>query len=80
MKTYKVEKILEELCRAGFSMSTWEFYETTIFRILKRYGIKAHLELNEYFELMVELKDLCAENDLKDLGITYFDENELKSK
>ena len=72
MKSYKVERIVEELNRNGFDMTTWEFYQTTIIRILRKYGIKAGLNLHEYVELMDEIKDLCAENDVLEFFLGLF--------
>ena len=80
MGSYKVDKILEDLRRKGFDMTTKEFLETTIYKILRRYGIRDQLDLNEYFELIKELMDLCAENDLKNMGMSYLDSDDFKFK
>ena len=63
MGSHKVEKILENLRRRGFDMTTKVFVETTVYKILRRYGISGQLDLDEYFELIRKLMDLCAEND-----------------
>ena len=80
MGSHKVEKILEDLRKKGFDMTTREFFETTLYKILKRHGITEQLDLDEYFELLRQLMDMCAENDLKNMGISYLDENDLKYK
>ncbi len=80
MGSQKVEKILEDLRHKGFDMTTKEFLDTTLYKILRRHGIREQLDLNEYFELIKELMDLCAENDLKNMGMSYLDEDDLKFK
>ncbi len=80
MGSHKVEKILEDLRKKGFDMTTGEFFETTLYKILKRHGITERLDLSEYFELLRHLMDMCAENDLKNMGMSYLDENDLKYK
>ena len=80
MGSRKVEEILEDLRRKGFDMTTKEFFDTTVYRILKRHGITEQLDLSEYFELLRQLMDLCAENDLKNMGMSYLDNNDLKFK
>ena len=80
MKSYKVEKILEELNRSGFDMTTKEFYETTLFNILRRRSIRANLNLKEFTELLEGIRDLCAENDLLEMGIMYLDLKDLQDK
>ena len=80
MRSYKVEKIVEELCRSGFDMTTKEFYDTTIHRILRRHSIRSQLDLKEYFELMQEIMELCAENDLKEMGLNYLKDHGIELK
>jgi len=80
MRYNKVEKIMEELKRRGFDMTTSEFFKTTIYKILKRNGITEQLDLDEYFELLRQLMDLCAENELKNMGISYYDGNDWEFK
>lgn len=80
MRYQKVEKIMEELNRKGFYMGTSEFLETTIYKILRKYGITEQLDLNEYFELLKRLMDICAENDLKEMGFEYYEDNDWKHK
>ena len=80
MRYWKVEKILEYLRNKGFDMSTKEFFDTTVYRLLKRYGVNEQLDLDEYFELLRRLMDYCAENDLKNMGISYLNENDFQFK
>ena len=80
MRYRKVEKIVENLRQKGFDMTTKEFFDVTVYRILKKYGIHEQLDLDEYFELLRRLMDFCAENDLKNMGMSYLDENDLKFK
>ena len=47
---------------------------------LKRYRIYGQLDLDEYFELLRILMDFCAENDLKNMNMTYLNENEFQFK
>ncbi len=80
MRSEKVERIIQELCRSGFSMGMKEFYETTVFGILEKYGIKEKLEMHDYIELSENITDLCAEHDLKKIGLGYLDENDFPDK
>ena len=80
MRYRKVEKIVEAIMHKGFDMTTKEFFDTTVYKLLKRYGIREQLDLDEYFELLRRLMDFCAENDLKNMGMSYLDENDLKYK
>jgi len=80
MGSRRVEKIIEDLQRKGFDMTTKEFIETTVYKILRRYGIRDQLDLEEYLELLRRLMDFCAENDLKNMGISYLDNNDFKFK
>ena len=80
MRYQKVEKIVECLRHKGFDMTTKEFIETTLYKILKRYGIRGQLDLDEYFELLRKIFDMCAENDLKNMGMSYLDNDDLKFK
>ena len=80
MNKEKVNKVVEELMRSGFSMTTEEFFETTVYKILQKYQIKEKLTVDEYFELLRQLIDVCAEYDLKNLGIEYHNNNDWKYK
>ena len=80
MRYRKVEKILEDLRKKGFDMTTREFFETTLYKLLKRHGITEQLDLDEYFELLRRLMDMCAENDLKNMGMSYLDNDDFKFK
>jgi len=80
MRYRKVEKIVEALMHKGFDMTTKEFFDTTVYKLLKKYGIREQLDLDEYFELLRRLMDFCAENDLKNMNITYLNENDFKFK
>ncbi len=80
MRMQKVHKVIEELRRKGFDMTSKKFFETTVYQILKKYRIREQLDLEEYFELLRMLMDLCAENDLKNMGMSYLDEDDWKYK
>ena len=80
MRYQKVEKIMEQLRNKCFDMTTKEFFDTTIYRILKKYKIYEQLDLDEYFELLRLLMDSCAENDLKNVGLGYYLENDWQDK
>ena len=80
MRYQKVEKIVNDLKWKGFDMTTKEFFDVTIYRILKKYGIHEQLDLDEYFELLRRLMDYCAENDLKNIGLNYLNENDFQFK
>ena len=80
MRYAKVEKIVENLRHKGFDMTTKEFIETTLYKILKRYGINEQLDLDEYFELLRKIFDMCAENDMKNFGMSYLNENDFQFK
>jgi hypothetical protein len=80
MRYHKVDKIVEELKSKCFDMTTSEFLETTIYELLRKYGITEQLDLDEYFELLRRLMDICAENDLKNMGINYLNNNDWKYK
>ena len=80
MRYRKVEKIVEAIMHKGFDMTTKEFFDTTVYKLLKRYGIREQLDLDEYFELLRRLMDFCAENDLKNMGMSYLNENDFQFK
>ncbi len=80
MRSDKVEKIVQQLCRSGFRLGMREYYELTVFGILKKYGIQAVLDLHEYIELSENIMDLCAQNDLKKIGLSYFAEDDFPDK
>ncbi len=80
MRYNKLDKIIEVLRHKGFDMTTKQFFDTTVYRLLKRYGICEHLDLDEYFEMIRRLMDICAENDLKDMGMDYLNENDFQFK
>ena len=80
MRHYKVDDVIEELRKKGFDMGTKEFFDTTVYQILKKYRIYEQLDLHEYFELLRKLMDLCAENDMKNMNMSYLNENDWKFK
>ena len=80
MRYQKVNDVIGELRENGFDMTTKEFFDTTIYRLLKEYRIYEELDLDEYFELLRLLMDYCAENDLKQMGIKYLNENDFQFK
>ena len=71
MDKEKVNKVVEQLLRAGFNMTAKQFYATTVHRILQRYGIEVKLTMEEYYELLRQLIDVCAENELRSAGIEF---------
>lgn len=71
MDKEKVNKVVEQLLRAGFNMTAKQFYATTVRRILQRYGIEVKLTMEEYYELLRQLIDVCAENELRSAGIEF---------
>ena len=80
MRYRKVEEIVEALMHKGFDMTTKEFFDVTVYRILKKYGIHEQLDLDEYFELLRRLMDFCAENDLKNVGLSSYVEDDWQDK
>jgi hypothetical protein len=80
MNRQKVNRIFEALMRSGFSMTTKEFYETTVRKILKKYCIDEKLNVEEYQELLGLILEQCAINTLKNLGLVYMDEDDWKDK
>ena len=78
--SWKVDKIVEELRDRGFDMSTKEFIETTVYKILKKYHIYEKVTEYDYLELLRKLMDLCAENDLKNSGISFYEMDDWKDK
>ena len=76
----KADRVMNEMMRSGFDMTTKEFYQTTLEEILKKYCIEERLTEAEYQELLKLVIDRCAENDLKNTGIEFFDYDDLKYK
>ena len=76
----KVDEILEELRNKGFDMTTKEFIETTVYKILNKYHIHEKVTENDYFELLRKLMDLCAENDMNNMGFSYEDYDDWKDE
>ena len=74
---YKAEKVLMELRRKGFDMTTKEFYGSSIEKVLKRYGIMETLTEKDMEELEERMLRLCIENEL---GLVYMEEDEWKDK
>lgn len=72
----KAEQVMEQLRKKGFSMTTREFFKTTIFKVLTRYNIKENLSAEEYYKLLKMLIDECTLNDLKNQGIDFFEDND----
>jgi len=79
-KMRKAHRIMELLMGAGFDMTTKELFKTTVDKILRKYHIKEQLSEEEFHELLKLILDRCAENDLKNTGIEYFDYDDLKYK
>jgi len=71
----KAHKVMEELMRSGFDMTTREFFRTTLEEILKKYCIEEQLTGSEYQELLKLVIDRCAENDLKNMEMGYLDDD-----
>ncbi len=80
MNKARVNSVVEQLMRAGFSMSTAEFFETTVYAIMKKYGIQDKLTVKEYFELLRQLIDICATQDMKEMGYAIYDPDDLRYK
>ena len=80
MDRQKINRVVEELRRNGFDLTSKEFYQTTVYKILKKYQVTEKLTVNEYYQVLRELIELCAENDLKDMGLVYMDEDDWKDK
>ena len=80
MRCKKAYEVMEELMRSGFSMTTREFFETTIEKILKKYQIREKLAPEEYYKLLTLLLDECALVDLKSQGIDFFDDEDWRYK
>ena len=80
MRYQTVDRVVEGLRKNGFDMGTKDFFDTTIYKILKRYRIYEQLDLDEYFELLRRLMDFCAENDMKNMNVTYLNENDFQFK
>jgi hypothetical protein len=55
----KVDGIVEELQRKGFSMTKNEFYATRVYKILEAYGIDEKLTVDEYILLVGKLFLIC---------------------
>ena len=78
--SWNVDKIVEELRDKGFDMTTKEFIETTVYKILKKYSITEKVSEYDYFDLLRKLMDLCAENDMSNMGFSYLDNDDFKYK
>ena len=76
----KAEQVMEELRKKGFDLTTKEFFKTTVFKLLERYSIKEQLTPEEYYKLLKMLIDECAENDMKNMGIDFFNDDDWKYK
>ena len=77
----KASEIMTQLKQKSFSMTTKEFFKTTVFKVLTKYNIKENLPAREYYKLLKMLLDDCAVNDLKNYGINFFDDsNDWKDK
>ena len=66
--------------KSGFSMTTEEFFKTTLFHVLEKYRIVEKLTVSEYYELLRQLIDICSENDFRKLGLCWNDVDDLKEK
>ncbi len=80
MNKEKVNRVVEELMRSGFCMTTREFFGITMEKILRKYHITEQLAVDEYIELVRQLIEVCAENDLKDMGYGIYDPDDLRYK
>ena len=75
-----MDDVVDELRKKGFDMTTKEFFDTTVYQILKKYRIYEQLDLHEYFELLRKLMDLCSENDMKNMNMSYLNQNDFQFK
>lgn len=71
----KASDAMEQLMRAGFCMTTKEFFGTTLGRLLRKYGVRAALSDSDYRDLTVLIVCQCAENDLKETGLSWPEED-----
>lgn len=76
----KAYEVMEELRKKDFSMTTKEFFKTTIFKVLDKYHIKEKLNAEEYYKLLKMLIDECALQDMKNMGIDFFEDDDWKDK
>ena len=76
----KAYEAMEQLMRAGFDMTTKEFFETTVSKVLRKHGVDMNLSEEEYRKLLGLILEQCAENDLKNMGISYTDGDNWKDK
>ena len=80
MEMKKAHEVMEELRRKGFDLTTKEFFKTTVYKVLEGHHIKEQLTPEEYYKLLKLLIDECALNDLKNMGIDFFEDEEFKYK
>ena len=80
MNEAKVNKVVGQLMRSGFSMTSEEFYKTTMDKLLRKYHITEQLTVDEYIELIRQLIDICATQDLNDMGYGIYDPDDLRYK
>ena len=80
MDMKKAHEVMEALRKNGFDMTTKQFFNSTVFKVLDRYRIKERLNAEEYYKLLKMLIDECALNDLKNQGIDFFDDDDWKYK
>jgi len=72
--------VMESLRGKGFDLTTKEFFKTTVFKVLDKYHIKENLPAGEYYKLLKMLIDECAVNDMKDMGISFWKDDDWKYK
>ena len=80
MNKNKVYGIFEILRDSGFSLTRIEFYTICMKKLFKQYGIDEKLSRDEMNLLVKLILQLCDENDIKEFGIGYYDEDEWKGK
>ena len=80
MNEAKVNNVVGQLMRSGFCMTTKEFFGITMDKILRKYHITEQLTVDEYIELIRQLIDICATQDLKDMGYGIYDPDDLRYK
>ena len=76
----KAEEVMERLRERGFSMTSSEFFKTTLFKLLDKYHIKENLTPEEYYKLLKLIIDDCAVTDMKEQGIDFFSDEDWKYK
>ncbi len=76
----KVYRIFESIRESGFFLTRIEFYTNCMKKLFKQYGIDDKLNNDEMNLLVKLILQLCDENDLKEMGFGYYEEDEFRYK